>query len=393
MTKKVLLFAVVTTLFLTNSQAQVMRRQGASQYTRPVFLEGTVLMDDGSKPADPIQVDLICHNAVFRQVRTSPGGSFSIQIGSRAAMSPEPIMDASVSSDRRGAFPSLRGSQEDAYGGGVDPTELKSVNLSDCRIYATLAGFQSDVINLGYRGVMENPDLGVIVLHRIGGVKGTTISVKTLTAPKRAAKEYEKAREELAKDSPDYSKAAEQLEKAVKSYAEFAAAWNMLGETRLALSDQAGAREAFEQSMAADENYVTPCLYLAQMEIEGEHWKEAADLTRKVVQLNPYIPLAHYFNAVSHYSLGELDAAEESIDYLKESAEVENFPVAYYISGSIMAQKGNLTVAAADFRRFLEVNADSAWAGDLERQLEEWEAKGLIEKTETSESSTDSSPQ
>ena len=60
---------------------------------------------------------------------------------------------------------------------------------------------------------MDNPDLGVIVLHRLDGVQGTTVSVKTLTAPKRAKKAYEKAQKELKKDDPDHAKAAKGLQR------------------------------------------------------------------------------------------------------------------------------------------------------------------------------------
>ena len=223
------------------------------------------------------------------------------------------------------------------------------------------------------------------MLHRIGGVKGSTVSLKTLTAPKRARKEYEKAQEELEKDSPDYSKAADRLSKAVKSYSEFAAAWNLLGEVRLALKDQAGAREAFERSMAEDANYVTPWLLLAKMEIEGEHWKEAARLTRGVIELNPYISLAHYYSAVSHYYLGDLNLAEVSIRYLQQSGGIQSYPVASYLMGMIKARDGDFTGTAGEFRQFLKSNSNPEWADQITKQLVEWENRGLINLDEAVE--------
>ena len=75
-------------------------------------------------------------------------------------------MDVSIRAPQRKGFPSaLRGSQEEEIGSLVSAAESRSVNLSGGRNYAVLAGFQSDVIDRGDRSVMDNSDLGLIVLH------------------------------------------------------------------------------------------------------------------------------------------------------------------------------------------------------------------------------------
>ena len=45
-------------------------------------------------------------------------------------------------------------------------TRYDSVNLSACELEAELSGFRSDKILLGLRRALDNPDVGVIVLHR-----------------------------------------------------------------------------------------------------------------------------------------------------------------------------------------------------------------------------------
>ena len=383
MIKKLLIFAVVAAFGLIDSQAQSGAEdssKGSNQYTRPVLLEGRVLMDDGSPPEGAIKVDLFCRGEVFRQAYTSSNGGFHFQLGSYGARFAGSGMDASVRAPQRGGFPStMRGSQEEQFAPVVSVSSTRSVNLSGCRIYAVLAGFQSDVIDLGYRGVMDNPELGVIILHRLGGVRGSTVSVKTLRAPKRAKKAYEKAQEELKKDDPDHTKAAKELQKAVKSYSEFAEAWSLLGEVHLELKDPAAARQAFERAIVEDANYVTPYLFLAKLEIEEEQWEKASEFSKRVLELNPYIPLAHYFSAVAGYSSDRFDVAEESLNYLEESGEVANFPVAHYLLGSILAQKGDFSLAAVEYRHFIATNSNTQWSEELKLQLDQWEAEGLID--------------
>ncbi len=361
-------------------------RSPVRQGQRSIFLQGKVMLDDGGEVGGSVVVNLLCHGSTFRQTHTLSNGTFSFEIGPGASKVFDlASMDASVSYYRRG--PNQLGRLDDAQtmramGLSADVTAM---DLSGCEVRAVLGGFQSDVIRLGRQRALAISDVGVIVLHRIGGVKGTTVSLKTLAAPKRARKEYEKAQEELEKDPPDYSKAADRLSKAVKSYSEFAAAWNLMGEVRLALKDQVGAREAFERSMAEDANYLTPRLSLTKMEIEGEHWKEAAQMAKGVIELNPYISLAHYYSAVSHYYLGDLNLAEVSIRYLQQSGGIQSYPVASYLMGMIKAREGDFNGAAGEFRQFLTSNSNPDFADQLGKQMAAWEKAGLINQDEAVE--------
>ena len=52
--------------------------------------------------------------------------------------------------------------------------------MSGCEIRAQLAGYRSDSVNLVTRNPLDNPDIGMIVLHRMGNVEGTSISATSL---------------------------------------------------------------------------------------------------------------------------------------------------------------------------------------------------------------------
>ena len=49
--------------------------------------------------------------------------------------------------------------------------------MMNCELRASVAGFTSDTINLFNRRTADNPDVGTIVLHRIAGVEGASISL------------------------------------------------------------------------------------------------------------------------------------------------------------------------------------------------------------------------
>ena len=366
-------------------------RRPDSQLRRPLFLFGKVILADGGVPTEQAQVELVCQGTVIQQVYTSSGGAFSFEVNLGAGHNSQKPMDASVSSTSStpvagnpGAF---GGSANDNRAGAhFGSTGYNATNLSACELQAKLSGFRSDRIFLGPRRALDDPDVGIIVLHLTARAEGATISLTTLTAPKEAKKAYEKALKELGKKKIKFSKTSKELEKAVKIYPEFAAAWHVLGEVRLKLKDQPAARNAFEQALAADPHYANPYISLAMLELEEERWEEAAQLCAQVLELDSQLVRAHYYNALANSSLGNLDVAEESALQVQKSSTAENYPFTHYILGWIMSQKGNFHFAAAEYRRFLELVPTAQIAETLKDRLAQWEEGGLIPTSETQES-------
>ena len=343
----------------------------------PHFISGKVTLEDGSAPPEPVRVDMVCHGRIVRQFRTSSNGHFGFRLGDRNT----DIADASVSGAVQGGF----GNSPVGGGLGVDsPTNLGSrtgqgnVNLTGCDLRTSLAGFEANTIHLGIRRYLDNPNVGVIVLRRRDKVAGTAISLNTLGAPKKAKKSYQKALKELAKKKAKPSRAVKELEKAVKLYPEFSAAWNLLGQLRLATKDRTGAQEAFERAVAVEPNYVGPYLPLALLRLDERRWKDAAQLSRQVLEQNPDVINAHYSLGVASYFLGNLDAAEKSSRKILNSSEARNYPRMRYLLGIVLAGKGNFPSAAAELRRYLEIIPDAPEAEPLKEELQKWEAEGRI---------------
>ncbi len=211
------------------------------------------------------------------------------------------------------------------------------------------------------------------------GQQGGTVSLITLAAPGEAKKAYENAGKEFSKGKPNLSKVTKELEKAVEIYPEFAVAWQMLGEVRLAQNDRPAASEAFEQARAADPGYVAPYLSQAMMAMEEEQWMKAAQLSGQALELSPQLIKAHYFNALANISLGRINTAEESALLVLDSNQVQTYPLIYYVLGSVEAQRENFPSAAARYRTFLEVRPNASLAEEVRGALDEWRKQGLIQ--------------
>ncbi len=344
---------------------------------RPMFLTGKVLLDNGEAPGPRTRVELICQGSVVRQEFTSQTGNFSIEIaGGQQGTQP---MDASVSSTgySRLGSPGTEAFGSTGVGGGLAST--RSVDLSSCELRAQLPEYQSDVIALGRRRALDNPDVGLIILHSLKPPEIATVSLKTLAAPKDARKAYEKAGKELRKENPNFSKATKELAKAVNLYPEFASAWYLLGQVRLAQSDRPAASKAFEEAKTADSEYANPYLSLAMMALEDERWQTASDLSNHVLELNPRLTKAHYYNALAYSSLGRIDVAEESALRVLDSNQAKTYPLIYYVLGFAESQRGDFPSAAARYLSLLEIQPDVSLAGRLRAQLAQWQERGLIQ--------------
>ncbi len=341
---------------------------------RPTFVSGKVLMDDGSALPDTVMVNLVCQGSVRQQAATFGDGSFNLELASDLKS-----MDASVSgneADSVDAFARVPGAQ------GYSDREL---DLRGCELRTALAGFRSNSIKLGRRSSMENSDVGIIVLQRLGEVSGLTVSFTTLRAPKKARKAYDKARQELKKPKGDISKAIKQLEKAVKTFPEFAAAWYLLGTSRLALKKESEARDSFDRAIQADPNYVNPFLSLAELEMKTQNWPEVTRLCETVIALNPHIIEAQYFNAVASLNLKKLDSAQESAEKVQAAGPSQFLAGSHYVLGAVLAEKQEYDSASREFQLFLQTSPGEPIESQLKETLMGWEKLGLMKSAGASE--------
>ncbi len=342
--------------------------QQPMELQRPMFMSGKVMLDDGTPPSDSVRIERVCGGRVIPEANTDRKGRFSFQMGQNATL----MADASTSG------PGMRGmdSQSSNPMGGMREREL-----FNCELRAQLAGYRSDVVNLANRKFMDNPDVGTIILHRLGNVEGLTISATSLNAPKDAKKLFEKGHEALGKGKLE--DAQKHLEKAVELYPKYAAAWYELGMVNERQKNLDAARKAFSQSMASDGKYMNPYDALAQIEARDQKWQDVADITDKMIHLNPVdFPRAYFYNAVAKLNLKKLDEAEKSAKQLVDMDKRHQFPRGEQVLGVILAQKQDYTGAADHIRKFISFAQPGTDVDMAKKQLAELEKSLAARETQ-----------
>jgi superkiller protein 3 len=249
---------------------------------------------------------------------------------------------------------------------------LSERDLIGCELRASLPGYQSQVVMLSGRRLFDNPDVGTIILKRLGNVEGTTISMTSLSAPKDARKAYEKGREAVARKK--WAEAQKQLEKAVQLHPEYAAAWFELGRAFEFQNNTAQAREAYGKALAADPKFINPYLQLAGIAARERNWQEVVEVTDRILQLNPFdFPGAYFYNAVANFNLRKLDAAEKSAKEALKLDTRNRFPKVNHLLGLILAQKHQFAGAVTHLRNYLTLVPDAPDAETVKKQLAEVE--------------------
>jgi tetratricopeptide (TPR) repeat protein len=268
--------------------------------------------------------------------------------------------------DRRSSGPLSSGTRSTRLAGGSD------MRLAGCDLRASLPGFRSDTVSLTGRRLMDNPDVGTMVLHRLANVEGTVISVTSLQAPKDARKAYEKARQALQKNK--LPEAEKELRKAVEIYPKYAAAWYELGRVQQQNKDIDGARQSYASALAADARFMSPYLQLGQLAAEARNWRELADTSDRVLKLDPVdYPVAYYYNAVANFNLSRTDVAERSA---REGARIDTqhqYPRLDQLLAMVLARKKDYTGAVEHMRSYLELAPNAPDAAQMKKTLAEME--------------------
>jgi tetratricopeptide (TPR) repeat protein len=271
----------------------------------------------------------------------------------------------------------------ESWSGGMgNPGSSRSNNngiserdLMGCSLQASLPGFRSDTVNLATHRALDNPDVGVIILHRIGNVEGLTISATSRMAPKDAQKAYEKGRNEFKKERLE--NAQKELEKAVTVYPKYATAWFELGRVQEERKDVEGARKSYGQALEADAKFVSPLLSLAAMSMREKQWQEAADYTDRLLRLNPIdFPQAYYFNSLANYYMKKLDVAEKSAREGISRDTAHQYAKMNQVLGVLLAQKQDIPGCLEQLKAYLRYAPTAPDVEQVKKQIAEVEKYG-----------------
>jgi tetratricopeptide (TPR) repeat protein len=346
----------------------IMSRAWGTGSVNGIYLTGKVLLDDGTPPPGAVTIERVCNGAPRAEGYTDQKGHFSFQIGQRSAVTP----DASEDSSRT---PTATSPDDVRAAMGPQPPQQNTtigMQLANCDLRAVLAGYRSDSISLGSRRLLDDPDVGTIVLHRLANVEGAAVSLTSLQAPKEARRAYGKAFEDQRKNKP--AEAAKELRKAVEIYPKYAAAWYELGRIQQQGADIAQARQSFANAIAADAKFIGPYLSMAALEVKAENWAALAKVAGALLRLDAVdYPVVYLYDALANLNLGQTDAAEKSARAGEKLDAAHQYPALERVLARILERKKDYAAAAAHLRGYLMLAPQAEDAAKIKKDLAELE--------------------
>lgn len=329
----------------------------------PIFLSGRVLMEDGARPPAGIPIVRECSGATRTVAYTNEKGQFSFQWGDSAGIMP----DASQGGFGGRGVPDI-GAPRERIG---DPAMTKS--MFGCDLIASAAGFHSDRIDLSGRRPADSSDVGSIMLHRIAGVEGTSVSATALNAPKDARKAWEKGVQLLHKSKPE--EAEKELQKAVRIDPQYANAWLDLGRAKAMENQEGPAREAFLKAVAVDDKLVDPYVQLGEMAAHEKTWPDAARYLDRALDLDPVdYPRLWFEDAVADYNMQNFDRAEKNARAASRLQPPDLDPHSEQLLGLILENKRDYAGASEALRAYLRLSPGAPDEAQVKAQLGQLES-------------------
>jgi tetratricopeptide (TPR) repeat protein len=286
-----------------------------------VFFMGKVAVEDAPMPWDPIPVVVICNKSDEVRYRTEADakGNFTIR----------PAYTGPLHSE---VTPTIK-----------NPHQEAAAQLTGCNIHAVLPGFKSSSLHIAYTSIMDDPNLGTVTLTPDSAAVGSSMSATYAKASPEAMKQYDKARKEFV--SGNERGAEKDLEKTVKIDPQFADAWYHLGKLQQA-KKPADALSSYQKAVAADPNFVSPYLPIAELAADQKNWKEVKSATDLALKLDPQgNPQILYYSAVGNYNVGNVNVAEANAQKSLAMDPQHTAPNTEQLLAVMLASQGQLADA------------------------------------------------
>jgi tetratricopeptide (TPR) repeat protein len=335
---------------------------------RPIFISGTVSTDDGSPLPGSMKIQAVCGADQRIVTHTGPQGDFSFQWGQNTGI----FEDASQSGSS-----SIFGGSASGNAGAPSGLGTGLANpLSNCELRVDAAGYISSHAPLLSYGQLDRIEVGTLIIHRLTGEEGTTVSVLSMKAPKSAKKNFQKGSDQFRQRK--FKEAEASFRKAVTEYPDYADAWLSLGRAERQLGAHDAAREDFQKAMDLDKKLLGPWQELGYLAADQSKWEEAAKFLDQATRLDPMnSPAPWFFSAVADFNLQRYEAAEHSIRAELRLDQNRN-PRAKYLLGLILLARNDLTGGAEALRSFLKVAPAGPDAEMAKKQL--LRAEGMAAK-------------
>lgn len=285
-------------------------------------LTGSVDVTGAALPWEPITVFVICDGKTKYTTNTDTKGLFAIV----------PSEDRSPNTVK------------------ADPKPATG-QFVGCNAQAALPGFTSSSLPISRRYALDTANIGTIHLSREENSAGSAVSSTTASAPKDAAKSFEKARAAYMENKPD--KAEKELQKAVQAYPQFAEAWYQLGRLQEAKSP-ADAYASYSKAVAADVKFIPPHEQMAILGGAQQKWQDVLNETKRSLELDPRGNIqVWYYNALGNFHMKNVDEAEKSAIKSLSMDPLHQQPNTEQLLAVILASKGDYAGALEHLKNCL----------------------------------------
>jgi tetratricopeptide (TPR) repeat protein len=317
-----------------------------TEMNRPVSISGQVVLEGGMAIAEPVEVQRICGNVVKGDTYSDSRGRFTILLDDKST--------ASFQSASEGGGATEMGAQ---MGGRLSQTTR--TQLWGCEVRAVLPGYVSGGVSLAGMDFSVPVNLSPIVMKRLAGVTGNSISAVALKAPKEARSEYDKGRDDFSKKK--FSEAEKHLAKAIEKYPDYASAYDLRGRTLRAMEKNEEAEQAYLAAIKADSEYVPPYIHLAALQATRGKWADVAQFSDRAIKLDdrsytePY-----YFKAVAALKLNQVSDAKQSLAKVLELDKEHHFPKAEMMMGNLLRAEGDKAGAIVHYQNYIKLEPSDA---------------------------------
>ncbi len=194
-----------------------------------------------------------------------------------------------------------------------------------------------------------------------------TVSVRELSIPSKARREYEKAVSRLR--SRDAERAIEHLKRAVELAPQFVEALNNLGTIYFQKRDLGTAENYFRAALQQEPSAYEPLVNLGGVLLNRGRLREALEINRQAQQTRPHDALANVQLGLSYYLLGD---SEQATTYLERTEELDpaHFSNPQIPLAEIYLSRSQEAKALQKLQDFLEQHPDSPRAQRVKAQVE-----------------------
>jgi tetratricopeptide (TPR) repeat protein len=264
---------------------------------------------------------------------------------------------------------SLVGSSEAQRGEGPQPSHEANTNLP-WAIGAYYDGPLPDLASAKTAGLLDAEACSSWTEY---GVRSPTVSTARLAVPEKASSEYQKGCGDY-KDKK-FVQSEEHLRKAIAVYADYAAAWVLLGQALDAQQKRPEARKACSQASSVDPKYVAPYLCLAELSAAESDWEQVARLAERALELDPVRNIySFYYAAYAGVHLRRFREAETSALAALQLDRFNFLPQLHLLLAQVYAEKGDGPSEMAELREFLRLAPNSDDAAGAKNTLAEIES-------------------